>query len=291
LKFYGYEVKQGKYIAVKPKDGSQYIRLKSLGEMYSEQALRNRIGNRNRYESQINETVKSFSEKGSGNALEYRLHSTVQQYIITFKKGVLPVRKKNPKQPFTWINDAELEQLAALNRKINAGANLVSLRNDLANSEKEIAEIEKNLNQAKSDLKFFTDLYNAAVRYYENRGSDRRDYELLTNKKITAENYKRIFILIDNENVEIPKLEQSLTEVQAKQKDTSELLTTFERIMSMTHVDNLVIAEKDRRQSAVIGNGVKSVDGSDSERIEKAAEKMLKKEEQPVTTYTSPKRK
>ena len=43
LKESGYEIKHGKYISVKPENGGSFIRLKSLGEYYSEQALRNRL--------------------------------------------------------------------------------------------------------------------------------------------------------------------------------------------------------------------------------------------------------
>ena len=288
LKFYGYEVKHGKYISVKPPNGNQFIRLKSLGEMYNEQALRNRIDNRKVYENQIDETLKSFAAKGSGNLLEYRCHATVRQYIITFKKGVLPVRKKNPKQPFTWINDAELDRLTSLNKKINAGATLTSLRNDLAESERSISEIETNLATLETELKTFARLQKSAVLIFEKNNHNPTARKFLAEHDITVENYSQIAETIDSDTSKITELKQSLTEVQSKIKDTSETLTAFERIMSMTYVDSLVTAEKDSRQSAVIGNGVKSADSSmsDSMRIDKIAAKVA----EPQPAY-KPKRK
>lgn len=43
LKKQGYEVKQGKYIAVKPPGKERFVRLKALGDSYTEEAIRQRI--------------------------------------------------------------------------------------------------------------------------------------------------------------------------------------------------------------------------------------------------------
>lgn len=43
LKRQGYEVKQGKYIAVKPPGKERFVRLKTLGDNYTEEAIRQRI--------------------------------------------------------------------------------------------------------------------------------------------------------------------------------------------------------------------------------------------------------
>jgi hypothetical protein len=72
LKRQGYQVKHGKYTAVKPPNGTQFIRIKSLGEMYNEQALRNRIYNRKVYENQLEDRLKSLAENGKLDSLEYR---------------------------------------------------------------------------------------------------------------------------------------------------------------------------------------------------------------------------
>ena len=61
LKRHGYEVKHGKYTAVRPKDSDRFIRIKSLGEFYNEQAIRNRIDNRHIYENQLEDTLKSLA--------------------------------------------------------------------------------------------------------------------------------------------------------------------------------------------------------------------------------------
>ena len=59
MKASNYEVKQGKYISVKPPYGQRFIRLKYLGVHYSEDAIRNRLGNKIRFETK---TPKSQGE-------------------------------------------------------------------------------------------------------------------------------------------------------------------------------------------------------------------------------------
>ena len=55
MKDLGYEIKQGKYLAMRPKDGENFIRLKSLGEYYSEYRLRNRLRSKQKFEQMIEE--------------------------------------------------------------------------------------------------------------------------------------------------------------------------------------------------------------------------------------------
>jgi hypothetical protein len=291
LKRQGYQIKHGKYTAVKPPNGTQFIRIKSLGEYYNEQALRNRIDNRNRHQNQIEQKLKSFSETGNSNVLEYRLHATIHQYVITFKHDLLPARKVRPKQPFSFVNDVELDRLAALNKKINAGATLISLRNDFARLEKSVTEKESRLTALEKELNLFTRLQKSAALIFERNDRNPNARKFLAENGVTAENYQQIAEIIDTDTSEIDVLEQSLSTERAKLKDTSESLTAFERIMSMTFVDNLVIAEKDRRQSAIIGNGVKSADMNmgESMRIDKVAAKVAKVVE-PPPVY-KPKRK
>ena len=60
----GYEIKKGKYLAVRPFDSHNFIRLKSLGEKYSELALRNRMLEKQNFENDLD---KKISEGESNN--------------------------------------------------------------------------------------------------------------------------------------------------------------------------------------------------------------------------------
>jgi hypothetical protein len=267
----GYEIKHGKYTAVKPQDGSQFIRLKSLGELYSEQALRNRIDNRRAYENVVDKEINSIEDKRS---IECHYHFTVKQYVITFKGGKLPARKVRPKEPFTFINDAELDKLAALNRKINQGVTISSLKNECAGLEKNIAYNEEYLKNVKEDLDILpSKLYQAAVNCFNLGIKNAADERLLDEFKVTPENYERASERIA---AQMQKAEQFISNSRAKLKEATDTLTAFERIMSMTYVQNLVDVEKNHRQSAIIGNGIKPADASTevSNRIDTIAEKV-----------------
>ncbi len=136
----GYLVKRGKYIAVKPPRCGSFIRLKSLGEYYSEYALRNRLAMKHDYEQKL---LRDLEQAKLTNAPNRRVLEMMHFYIISFSKGYLPVRKRNPKGILTWQNDAELDRLLALNEKINGGATLYSLRADMAEKEESVRSIER----------------------------------------------------------------------------------------------------------------------------------------------------
>ena len=137
----GYIVKHGKYIAVKPPRFGSFIRLKSLGEYYSEAALRNRLSDKLDYERKL---IRDIAQAKLTNAPNRRVLTMMHFYIISFSKGHLPVHKKNPQGILTWRNDAELDRLLALNEKINGGATLDSLRADMTEKEKAVQSIERS---------------------------------------------------------------------------------------------------------------------------------------------------
>ena len=79
----GYEVKQGKYISVKPKHGGSFLRLKGLGEYYSEQALRNRFAAKARYEQQLAQRAADARRQSAPNAVEKVFGGTYVQSLAT----------------------------------------------------------------------------------------------------------------------------------------------------------------------------------------------------------------
>jgi hypothetical protein len=128
-----YIIKRGKYVAVQPNNyGGGFIRLKSLGEDYSEQSIKNRLVNKQKFEGDISNKINTSKNPDSPKTMVYK---TIKQYMVIFAKNVLPVRKINKSKPFTWTNCETLDRLAMLNRKINQGITVGSLRNDLEKSE------------------------------------------------------------------------------------------------------------------------------------------------------------
>ena len=81
-----YKVKRGKYIAVKPQNFGTFIRLKSLGELYSEAALRNRLSRKLEYEQKL---VREIGQAKMSDAPNYRVLVMMHRYIISFSKGYI----------------------------------------------------------------------------------------------------------------------------------------------------------------------------------------------------------
>ena len=121
----GYMIKTGKYIAAKPWNAERYIRFKSLGEYYSEQALRNRLLSLKEYEKQLAEKIEEAKAKKAPNVM---VLVTKRQYMECFIEYRLPIRKRIQDRPLTWMNDAELDKLTALNAAINNGETVDTFR-------------------------------------------------------------------------------------------------------------------------------------------------------------------
>lgn len=106
LKVRGYEIKQGKHLAVKPPFGERFVRLKTLGIEYLPQNLEKRIAIRNNFTN----SVKTKFE--TANALEKPFHITIMNTVIAVKEYRLIPRKTDKSQIYTFSNDAEIDHLA-----------------------------------------------------------------------------------------------------------------------------------------------------------------------------------
>ena len=242
----GYTVKQGTYIAVKPKNSNQFLRLKSLGEDYSEQALRDRITERKKQESEINSKIKT-----TANPLAAAIYGTIQHYTIVFAKGALPVRKVDKKKPLTWHNDVEINTLVALGKKVQLGITAQCLRDEFTCYEESIAKKDEQIAKLKSDIKVYNDVLQKGVRCFERGEGSESDLKYLRENNITANNFKRLEQHIAIAEVELSQAEESLAVSQTKLKEASELLTAFEKIESRTYVQGLVKLERQRREADV----------------------------------------
>ena len=259
LKRERYIIKTGKYIAVKPADGQQFIRLKSLGEQYSEYALRNRIKSRKKYESDLQQKINSVESKDS---VEGVVMKTMQLYTVAFKRGALPVRKINSCKPLSWTNDRELDRLLALNQKINEGANLESMRNEFEKAEKIAAETEKSLEKSKKDLKAFQELKEKIQIVFEGKSSERftrqqAERTLQNYPNITESNYRNVDILISNEMENVGRIEAELDKAKEELKQAADNFSAMEKICGGTYIQSLVGEERQRREANLIPNGLK----------------------------------
>ena len=102
----GYEVKQGKYIAVKSPDAERFVRLKTLGNAYIPKNLEQRIADREKFPNAVSEKFKT------ANAVEKQIHITVMNTIIEVKQFRLAPRKIDPKKIYVFQNDANINYLS-----------------------------------------------------------------------------------------------------------------------------------------------------------------------------------
>lgn len=164
-----YSVKYGKYIAVKSYYAERYIRLKTLGELYSEFALKNRIAEKKKYEDSIQRKIDELKhEKGSEKLISV---STIRLYTIAISKGALPLRKREKQKPFSWKNDSELDKLLLLNQKINNGVTLQTLKEDFENQERKCNSIVAERQKSEADLKAFYELKEKIEIVFEGKAS------------------------------------------------------------------------------------------------------------------------
>ncbi|MCM1508102.1 MAG: plasmid recombination protein [Ruminococcus flavefaciens] len=254
-----YEIKHGKYLAVKSPESKNFVRLKSLGENYSEYAIRNRIKARKKYEFEIENKINS-AKKESPEIIVFR---TIKFYTVAFSNGALPMRRREKNKPFSWTNDSELDKIIALNNKINSGATLETLRKDFENAENTFTEKEKNLDKAKSDLKTFYELKEKIEIIFEGKKSEiftlqQAEETLKKYPNINNFNYHNVDILINNETENVRQAEENLQSAREKLKQSADIFSIAEKVFGGTYVQSLVGEERERRESEIIPNGLKN---------------------------------
>lgn len=102
----GYQIKSGKYIAVKPTFTERFVRLKTLGNAYLPKNLEQRIAERDIFPNAVREKF------ATANALEKQFHVTVMNMMIAVKQFRLEPRKIAPKLIYAFKNDANINYLS-----------------------------------------------------------------------------------------------------------------------------------------------------------------------------------
>ena len=254
----GYEIKRGKYLAMRPKNAENFIRLKSLGEQYSEYGLKNRLIAKQKFDQSLEEKIKAAPDRDKP---EIFILQTIRFYMVKLTENALPMRRREKNKPFSWKNDAELDKLLALNKRINDGATLDSLRDEFARQEQRVRECETALQKSEHDLNYFYDLKEKIEVVFEGKASKAYTYNqawaaLQEFPNITKQNYRNIDKLIQTETEKLQNAKDTLQEEARKLKEASDSVTAMERVLGGTYVQNLIGDERRRRESRFIPNGV-----------------------------------
>ncbi len=258
LRAEGYKIKMGKYISVRPSMAERFIRLKSLGEEYNERALQNRIQHCMNFECKLNDNIEKAK---ADNSSTYKTLTTIRFYTVTFKKGLLPCRKKFKQQPFSWTNDAELDKLLFLNKKINQGATIQSMKQDFENLEQKLKEKNEAAVEIQKKVQRLSRGQEAFEVIYEGKKSDTislEEAQLYQERypNINANTYHQTKDLTEAARQEQAALKNEITVLENEIRDLSSSITIAEQVRAGTYVQELVSSENIRRNADVLPNGV-----------------------------------
>lgn len=106
LKERGYEIKQGKYIAVKAPSAERFVRLKTLGEEYLPKNLERRIAENGRFVDCVREKAQN------ANSVEKRFHSVILNVTTAVTQFRLEPKKSNARRHYCFQNDERINYLS-----------------------------------------------------------------------------------------------------------------------------------------------------------------------------------
>lgn len=92
----GYEIKRGKYVAVKAPFAERFVRLKSLGDEYLPKQLEKRISIKDNYPNSVRQAMSRQ------NAIERKISVTILQTTTAIREFRVVPRKSIPKRTYTY---------------------------------------------------------------------------------------------------------------------------------------------------------------------------------------------
>lgn len=152
----GYTIKQGKYLAVKPQGMTRFRRCKTLGDMYSDEAIRERISNEDiSFYREKQEEIKPVLIKCKVKRYRKAKMSGLQKqyYAKLYRIGKL---KKRPysqvwkyKDDIRRMHKLQKEYLFLVNHDINSVEELVSVVSSLTDKRKEVSSEKSRIYKAR----------------------------------------------------------------------------------------------------------------------------------------------
>ncbi|HAG13510.1 MAG TPA: hypothetical protein DCG49_06565, partial [Ruminococcus sp.] len=225
-----YEIKRGKYLAARPQYGTNFIRFRSLGEKYTEESLKRRFAGYLQYEQRAPNRV---------------VIETIVYYMRTVREGRIRLRRIDKTKPIMWKNDPEMDALLRLNKMINEGASLTSIRKDFADKEQAVLKLREQLEEVQSELKTYIVLKEKCeivfgLRYSEKYTHEQAAATLKGYPSINAGNWKRVYNLVADQKKAVEDLQSKHAQAEAKLKAAAELAGTAERVFGTTFVQDAI---------------------------------------------------
>ena len=152
----GYEVKQGKYLAVKPQGMTRFRRCKTLGDMYSDEAIRERIEKEDIsfYREQQKEVQPVLCKckvrryrRAKMSGLQKRYYAKLYRIGKLKKKPYSQVWKY--KEDIRKMHKLQEEYLFLVNHDIHSAEELVSVISSLTDKRKEVSAEKSRIYKAR----------------------------------------------------------------------------------------------------------------------------------------------
>lgn len=152
LQALGYEIKRGKYLAVKSPDAERFIRLKSLGENYLTENLEKRIAERDKFPA----AVRAETESSTGIVHEF--HLEISKTIYAIQGFSYRPSKSREQEIYSFGNDNIIDNLSKqiltiVEFDIHSRENLYATAEELESSIAEKLERVKELTAEIPSLK------------------------------------------------------------------------------------------------------------------------------------------
>lgn len=140
LKERGYEIKQGKYIAVKAPSAERFVRLKTLGEEYLPKNLERRIAESGRFVERVKEKAQT------ANPVENRFHSVILNVTTAVTQFLLEPKKSNARRYYCFQNDERINYLSQ--QLLTIGEFGITSRDDIY---AKAQELQRTIHQMRSN--------------------------------------------------------------------------------------------------------------------------------------------
>ena len=260
MKESNYEVKQGKYISVKPPYGQRFTRLISLGDKYDELSLRIRMRKKTRFVERLDKRIKELETAKAPNLC---ILQEVRRYVFFVEKGDLPFRKINKAKPFSWDNDPEIDKLLVLNNMLNQGMTAETIRKKAEALEATAREKNAELEHAENDLRQYLEMKEKIEIVFEDKKSGAFTLEqakaaVRQYPDINASNYRNIDKVVEPAQEKVRKLADEHRAIRAELKKVTDSLSIIEKASNHTYVDHLLADQRRVAASELLMNGIYS---------------------------------
>lgn len=256
LKERGYEIKHGKYLAVKAPFSERYVRLKSLGDEYLPKHLERRISIKDNYPISVRSKMNDYGSTGR------KISLTILETTVAIREFRVLPRKTIPKRTYTYSNDENINLLVAqlktiddfgLHSRDSIFVKAAELKKSVEDKAAEIKALTEEAPTLKSDI--------SQIRFYlenfqNSRKLDTMERVKLATAKETADKYEITSVeqlrVLEKRLSDIPDRIQSvkndLSNEQAKLKRINQLADVYEKVVEGNYIDNLIREQREQEQ-------------------------------------------